>query len=359
MIKALKLRPDQVLAEIAEYNARLAAGFKNLKRVGALPSGVTPRKAVYRQDKITLYRYINPAPTNKTPLLIVYALVNRPYMADLQENRSLIRGLMETGQDVYLIDWGYAGREDRFLTMNDYINGYIDTCVDLIRRHSRQDSINMLGICQGGTFSLCYTALHGEKVKNLVTMVTPVDFHTPDNTLSAWVRHIDIDILVDALGNVPGDLMNWTFLNLKPNHLLAEKYINMADVLHSEKSAASFMAMEKWIFDSPDQAGETYREFVRDFYQKNLLIKGEVTIGGNRVNLAHITQPVLNIYAQDDHLVPPSATVALKLHVGSKDYTELSFKGGHIGIYVSAAAQKLVPPSIGQWLNERSTSVSL
>jgi polyhydroxyalkanoate synthase len=155
------------------------------------------------------------------------------------------------------------------------------------------------------------------------------------------------------MGNIPGDLMNWTFLNMKPHRLLAQKYIDMVDILDNPQQVCNFMYMEKWIFDSPDQAGEAYRQFVKDFYQQNKLIKGEVEIGGQVVKLKNITCPVLNIYANDDHLVPPSASKPLGKHVGTKDYTELSFKGGHIGIYVSGSAQALVPPSIGKWLNER------
>jgi polyhydroxyalkanoate synthase subunit PhaC len=115
-------------------------------------------------------------------------------MTDIQENRSTIKGLLATGQDVYLIDWGYPDQADRSLTLDDYINGYLDGCVDHIRATHGLDKINILGICQGGTFSLMYTALHPDKVRNLVTMVTPVDFKTPDNLLSAWVQHIDIDL---------------------------------------------------------------------------------------------------------------------------------------------------------------------
>ena len=169
-----------------------------------------------------------------------------------------------------------------------------------------------------------------------------------------WIQNIDVDLLVDSLGNIPGDLMNWTFLNLKPYRLIGQKYIDMVDILDNPKQVCNFMYMEKWIFDSPDQAGEAYRQFVKDFYQDNKLIAGEVVIGDQVVNLKNIDVPVLNIYAQDDHLVPPSASKPLKNAVGTKDYTELSFKGGHIGIYVSGSAQALVPPSIGKWLNERS-----
>jgi polyhydroxyalkanoate synthase len=123
--------------------------------------------------------------------------------------------------------------------------------------------------------------------------------------------------------------------------------------MDNEKILNSFMQMEKWIFDSPDQVGEAYRQFIKDFYQKNLLIEGEVVIGDRVVDLKNVTMPVLNIYARDDHLVPPSASKALKKHVGTKDYTELSFDGGHIGIYVSGRAQKEVPPAIGKWLNKK------
>jgi polyhydroxyalkanoate synthase len=353
---AIQITPEQILTEISNFNLKLAEGLKTLRQVGEIPAGVTEREAVYTEDKLTLYHYKNPAgkkAENQTPLLICYALVNRPYMTDIQENRSTVRGLMEAGQDVYLIDWGYPDRSDRYLNLDDYINGYLDRCIDVIRERHDIDKVNLLGICQGGAFSLCYAALHPDKVRNLIAMVTPVDFQTEDNMLGRWIRNIDVDLLVDSLGNIPGDLMNWTFLNLKPYRLIGQKYIDMVDILDNPKQVCNFMAMEKWIFDSPDQAGEAYRQFVRDFYQQNKLIKGEVRIGDARVDLKNIKCPVLNIYAQDDHLVPPSASTPLGKHVGTKDYTELSFKGGHIGIYVSGSAQALVPPSIGKWLGER------
>ncbi|MES9927490.1 MAG: class III poly(R)-hydroxyalkanoic acid synthase subunit PhaC, partial [Candidatus Thiodiazotropha sp. 6PDIVS] len=222
-----------------------------------------------------------------------------------------------------------------------------------IRKRHKLDKINLLGICQGGAFSLCYASMHPDKVKNLVTMVTPVDFKTPDNMLSAWVQHMDVDLLIDTLGNVPGELLNWTFLSLKPFSLTGQKYLSMVDVLEDEDKLKNFLRMEKWIFDSPDQAGETFRQFTKDFYQKNGFIEGSITIGERQVDLKNITCPVLNIYAEQDHLVPPDASRALRDRTSSKDYTELSFPGGHIGIYVSGKAQKQVPPAIGQWLDER------
>lgn len=356
MISPIDIRPEAALDEVNQFREKLTRGMQNLLDVKEITTGVTPKEVIYQEDKMVLYRFQPPASVvqNPVPLLIVYALVNRPYMTDLQENRSTVRGLLEAGMDVYLIDWGYPDRTDRFLGMDDYINGYLDRCVDVIRKRHRLDAINLLGICQGGTFSLCYAAMHPEKVANLVTMVTPVDFHTLDNMLSHWVKHVDIDLVVDAMGNIPGEMLNWTFLNLKPYRLIGQKYLDMVDVLDKPEQIENFLRMEKWIFDSPDQAGEAYRQFIRDFFQKNKLIEGGLRIGDHDVSLKNVTMPVLNIFAQQDHLVPPDASRALKKQVGTRDYTEISFKGGHIGIYVSGRAQKEVPPAIGKWIEQRT-----
>jgi polyhydroxyalkanoate synthase len=349
-------KPEVISEELNAFARKLGAGFETLKSLGPLETGVTPRDAVYREDKLILYHYKSPSgkrPTVPVPLLIVYALVNRPYMTDLQEDRSLIRSLLDRGSDVYLIDWGYPDRSDRFLTMDDYINGYLDRCVDLVCDRHNLDHLNILGICQGGSFSVCYAALHPEKVKNLVTMVTPIDFHTADNMLSHWTRTLDVDLMVDTLGNVPGELLNWTFLTLKPFQLMGQKYVNMVDALAEKKSARNFMLMEKWIFDSPDQAGETFREFVKTFFQNNGFVEGTARVGGRPIDLKNITMPVFNVYASQDHLVPPDASRALRRLVGTDDYSELAFDGGHIGIYVSGKAQRTVPPAIADWLAER------
>jgi len=350
-----QLRPDEIIQEISDFNTKLAHGLNTLQGIGELEDGVSPKDVVYAEDKMVLYHYKpRVKKQNPVPLLIVYALVNRPYMADLQEGRSMVQGLLDAGIDVYLVDWGYPDEGDRYITLGDYINGYIDNCVDKIRDEHGLDKINILGICQGGSFSLCYTALHQEKIKNIITTVTPVDFHTKNDLLSKMVRHVDIDLLVDTEGNILGEDMNSTYLSMKPFQLMGQKYVDLVNILDDTEKMRNFMRMERWIFDSPDQAGETFREFTKQFYQENKLIKGTVKIGDDTVDLENITVPVMNIYAKDDHLVPPDSSRALGGCVSSKDYTELEFPGGHIGIYVSGKAQKMIPPAVGKWLDDRT-----
>lgn len=346
--------PEQAVQEILEFNKKLGNGLKTLTEIGEVNVGTLVKEAVYREDKLTLYRYKSLVDKpNLTPTLIIYALVNRPYMLDLQEDRSLIKKLLKTGQDVYLLDWGYPDNTDRYLTLNDYINYYLHNCVNTVLKRHGIEKINLIGVCQGGTFSLCYSALNPQKIRNLITMVTPVDFHTPDNLLTHWVKLLDVDLLVDTMGNIPGELLNWTFLSLKPFRLTGKKYLDMLETLEEPEAARNFLRMEKWIFDSPDQAGEAFRQFIQQFFQQNALIHQQVTIGKDRVDLRNLTMPILNIYATEDHLVPPAASKALAQYIGSTDYTEIAFAGGHIGIYVSQRAQKEIPSQVGEWLTAR------
>jgi polyhydroxyalkanoate synthase len=320
--------------------------------------GCSPKDPVWQSGKLILYRYRPTArppeagPSGAAPLLIVYALVNRPYMMDLQQDRSLIGALLARGLDVYLIDWGYPDGADRFTSLAEYIEGLLAGAVEHILRLHRIESLNILGVCQGGVLSLCFAALHQRYVRNLITMVTPVDFHTPANLLSKWVRKIDVAAWVGN-GNVPGEVLNQLFLLLMPFRLGQQKYM---DLLMAQPDAArveNFMRVEQWIFDSPDQAGAAFREFVVWFYQENRLMENRLEIGGRKVDLRAMRRPLLNLIGRKDHLVPRDASTALQRIVGSEDYTALEFDLGHIGMYVSARAQREVPAAIADWLAVR------
>lgn len=357
----MSLQPEEAAAELIEMSQAATTAVTTLHDLHDedIRIGASEKVEVYRQDHIVLYRYrplverVHPV-----PLLICYALVNRPYMIDLQEDRSLVRRLLQAGLDVYLVDWGYTMRNDRWLTLDDYIDSYLADCVDYLCETHMLDAINLIGICQGGMLALCYAALNPEKVRNLITMVAPVDFHVRDGLLNVWMGRskaetMHPELMVEALGNISGDLMNFSFLMLKPFELGMQKYLQVMDTISDEEKMDTFLRMEKWIFDSPDQAGQAWLQFVTDFYMENGLIKGQIEIGGRRVDLGNITMPVLNIYAEKDHLVPPSSSIALEKYVGTQDYSVKSFPVGHIGMYVSSRVQEQLGPSIVEWLLAR------
>lgn len=314
----------------------------------------TPYDVVYQQDRVKLKHY-KPAKskTVKTPLLIIYALINRETMLDLQPGRSVVEKFLEQGVDVYMIDWGYPTRKDRYLGIDDHVNVYIDDIVDFIRESNNVPKINIMGICMGGTFSVIYSALHPEKVKNLITTVTPTYFDIDTGLLNIWMRKVPVDQATNTFGNIPGDFLNFGFLLLNPARLMIDKYVGLYESLDDKQFVENFIRMEKWIFDSPDIPGETFREFIRDCFQKNLLIQNKMMVGEKRVDLQKLTMPLLNIYGQFDHLVPPEACEQLTAKVGSKDTEDLCMKTGHIGIYVSSKCQREFAPKIAGWLKER------
>ena len=320
----------------------------------------TPYEIVHQEDRVKLKYYksgVKNKKKRKTPLLIVYALINRETMLDLQPGRSVVEKFLADGMDIYMIEWGYPGFKDKYLTMDDHINGYMDTMVDFVRNRENSKKVNLMGICMGGTFSSIYSALHPEKVKNLVLTVAPTSFDTNEGLLHIWMRNFDVDKVVDGFGNIPGDAMNFGFLLLNPARLMIDKYKGFFANVDNKVFVENFIRMEKWIYDSPDVPGETFRKFIKDLYQENLLIKNALKVGGVKVDLSKITMPVLNIFAKYDHLVPPSASDKITDVIASKDKENLCLDTGHIGIYVSSKSQKIFAPKISSWLLERDVDI--
>lgn len=315
----------------------------------------TPRDLVFQMDKMKLYHYKPMVKSpNSIPVLIVYALMNKQYIMDIQQNKSFVKKLLELGLDLYIVDWGYATPEDRYNTMEDYVEGYMGAAVDFILRSINQPQINLLGKCQGGTFAAMYASLHPEKIKNLVTIAAPFDFDVEDGLLFKWAKYMNIDSLVDGYGMIPGDFLNISFIMLNPYNLAVDKYINMVDNLDDPESLGEFLRMEKWLFDSPAQAGENYRTWMKDLWQENKLIKNEFYLGDQKINLKNITMPLLNIYGDKDNLIPASASMPLNQAVGSKDQQSISYPVGHAGIVASNRSQREIAPKVAEWLKERS-----
>jgi len=350
----MKVNKTNLFEEYANATKKMMQGYETIQEVDDVEIAETPKTEVYAEDKMRLYHYNRDTKaTVKTPVLIVYALVNTYKMLDLQADRSYIKNLMNLGLDIYLIDWGHPTKSDKFLTMDDYINGYIDNCVNHILKEHKITSLNILSICQGGTFSVIYSALNPKKVKNLVTHVTPIDFSGNDGLLFRWSKDMNFDKLVDDYGGiVPGEFLNAGFDMLKPMMKITKNQ-GLMNMMGDKAKVENFMRMEKWINESPNQAGECFRQFMKDLYQHNKLAKGELVVGDKKVKLKNLTSNLLNIYATEDHLVPPSATIPLNDLVGSKDKELYKFQGGHIGVFTGGRSQKELAPAVAKWLKER------
>jgi len=313
----------------------------------------TPFDEIHKEG---IFRLIHYKPrvekTLPTPVLIVYAYINRPYILDLQPDRSVIRKLLDKGLDVYMIDWGYPKKADKYITLEDYIR-YIDKALGIVAKRSGKDKITLHGYCIGGTLSLIFSSLNPDKVKNLVLQATPVDFDAP-RAINLWAKSLDVDKVVDAMGNVPGEFLNNAFLLADPIGLTFGKYANLIRESKDEKFLKTFLRMEKWIFDSPDVPGETFRQYIKDWYQKNLLIKNQFTLAGKKIDLRRINMPTLAIVADYDHIAPPEATKPLLKIISSTDKIIMNFTTGHIGVSVGSKPAYGLWPKVIDWMKERS-----
>jgi polyhydroxyalkanoate synthase subunit PhaC len=352
---------DSILNRLVESTEEVKEKVQKASEVllGPLETDIsqTPFEIVYEEDRVKVKYYKPEKITHKIPLLVVYALINRETMLDLQPGRSVIQNLMDSGMEVYMIDWGYPKRKDQFVTIDDHVNGYMDNIIDFIRKKHKLAKINLMGICMGGSFCVMYCALHPEKIKNLVTTVTPTNFDTDKGLLHIWMKNTFAEEMGPTYGNMPADIMNLGFLLLNPARLIIDKYLGFIENMDDKKFVENFIRMEKWIFDSPDVPAATFKQFIEDCYKKNLLIQSKFELNGKRVDLKKITMPILNFYGKFDHLVPPEACNQLTKMVGSQDTEDICLNTGHIGIYVSSKCQKEFAPKISRWLKERENPI--
>ena len=341
--------------------------FANLRRFASIPflpekmervrKGVTPREVVYEEDRLKVYHYIGEGePRFETPLCFVFALVNRPYIMDLKEGRSIVANYVRAGFDTYLIDWGVPTRAERFLTTDDYVNGYMLNVVEHLQERTGSDKVNLLGYCMGGTLSTMFTAIHQDLVKNLVLLTTGIDYSTREGLLNLWTdpRYFDVDKFVDTTGNIPAEFLQVAFLMLKPIANLVEKPINLMENLERDEFVDDYLYMETWLNDNIPVPGEVYREFAKYLFQQNLLVKNRMPLGRHIVDLRKITCPLLNLMARSDHLVPCGQGEPLNDLVSSSDKEKIIWPAGHIGLAVSSRAQKELWPKAVDWLAKRT-----
>ncbi|MCK6455766.1 MAG: class III poly(R)-hydroxyalkanoic acid synthase subunit PhaC [Phycisphaerae bacterium] len=343
--------------DVQGFFERLMALPKIMEIARRIPKGCTPSEIVYEEDNLRLLRYTwGPEKKYATPLLIVFALVNRSYILDLMPAKSVVRHFLRAGFDVYLIDWGVPTYGDRHVGLERYIETYQHNVVDYIRERTGQEQINLMGYCMGGTMSAMYAALHPDRIKNLILMTAPIDFSQRESLLSLWSdeRYFDVDSFVEVFGNAPPQYLQFNFQLLKPVTNFVEKYFNFYEKMTDERFLEEFIAMEQWVNDNIPVAGETFRQFVRYGFQQNLLIKNQWPIGRKRVNLRNIACPVLNLMATADHLVPCGQSRGFNDLVASKDRTSIEFPAGHIGLAVGSKAQAELWPKACDWLAQRS-----
>ncbi len=350
--------PEDVRAELE----RITQQTQTLNRVltTRYPVGQTPKETVWTLNKAKLYRYIPqlpPAQRHRTPLLLVFAIMNKPTILDLRPGNSFVEYMVKQGYDVYLLDWGVPGPEDKHIKFDDYALEYLPRAIRKLKAVSGSDEFSMLGWCLGALITTIYAALRpNDGLKNLLLLTAPLDF--ADKTAGGFIRwtndqNFNVDQIVATYGNMPGELIDYGAKALKPVENYIATYLNLWDNIDNPKVVESWHAMNTWVNDLIPMAGAAFQQLIKDFYRGNRLAQGTLTIRGERVDLPNVRANLLNVIALSDHITPTCQSENVMPAFGSKDKTLLKIRGGHIGMMAGSGALKRTWPQIDEWLAAR------
>jgi len=347
----------KILEEIDRTLKRLANTAELVAKPADPEVGLTPRALIYRRNKSRLYHYpVQGGSPHPIPVLFVPNLgISRPYIFDLTPGSSFIEYMVKSGFNFYLLDWGVFGEEDNTLRVDECVTEILPRVIRRVLRHAGTPGLSILGYCMGAPLSACAAALDPqEPIRNFVNMAGPFDF-AKAGLFARWLdkRVFDVDKLIDTYGAMPAEMVRLGFKLLKPTIDLST-LTNLWWNAWNDRYVAGFRALNTWANDYVPLPGEFFRQWVKDFYQDNKLIRGELMFGGRRVDLAKIRCPVLVVGAREDNICPPACARALIEAVSSVDKEYVELPGGHISLVAGRQAANNLWPRVSQWLAQRS-----
>lgn len=305
---------------------------------------------VFCTDTFNLYHYQPAEPTDAAPLLIVFSMINSPSILDIHPKRSFIRALLEQGLSVFVLEWCASPVIHQQRPMASYILRDMPQAIAMVRDTTHQPKVHVMGICQGGYFALCLNALQPELFASVIPVVTPVDFHAPGCKLNNLQAFQPVINSLETVPYISGEWLSFVMQSLNYEKVMANKQAAWAACEQDEEKQAIFYAVETWAQHYPNQPTRVMREFLQAAIVDNALIKCQLVLKGQVVDLAQIKNPILNISAENDHLWSPDTPEALSQHHQSPQYETHRYAGGHIGVLVGEKALLTIPQRIAGFI---------
>jgi polyhydroxyalkanoate synthase len=317
----------------------------------------TPSEVVYQRGKIRLLHYLNEN-KNAIPIILVYAQINHFDLMDINYDKSVVRNLTSLGLDVYVLDWGYQGREDDHHSLHDYIN-FLNEATSALKERTGLEKIPIIGYCWGGLLSLIYTALYKQNIESLVLIAAPVDFSKDNTLITTWVKSVDANKIIDEYGHIDGNMLDYAFMMRNPHRNLVDKYLKVFKSINDIKFMENFFEVERWLYNTPPIPGKMYRQIVNDLYKNNLLVANKLKVGDKTVNLKEVDVPLFVAVSEKDDLVSPESTFAVNECVSSNDISKIRMPGGHVGLIISKSSHERLWPNISKWIVEKNIYQSI
>jgi poly[(R)-3-hydroxyalkanoate] polymerase subunit PhaC len=358
MFESLLKRGEQFARVEANRAAlRFINGVDWLVRDPKAVVGRTPYDVVYQRDKLQVRRYHagSVRPRYPVPVLLIPPLMVKPFIFDLHPGRSLVAFLLQQGFRVYLVDFGEPDAADAYVTLDDYVLDWIPTACRTVTADAGASELSLLGYCMGGLFALSHTAANRDPaVRNIVSIGAPVD--SAKMGLFAWMTKMaggQVEFVAKRIGNVPGGLSSTVFRLMTPMKNVT-RYADLFMNMYDHEYVNGFDAMNQWVGQFIAYPQSAFVQFVRDFMQKNKMVKGQLTFGRKVADLRHVRSSLLAIAGQTDQIAPVEAVRAVLNAVGSTDKEFRIAPGGHMGVFAGGSAPAQVWLPAAKWLAPRS-----
>jgi polyhydroxyalkanoate synthase len=313
-----------------------------------------PGKVVFQNELVQLIQYAPSTDTvHATPLLIVPPWINKFYILDLGPQKSFIRYMVGKGFTVFVVSWVNPDERLKDKTFEDYMTEGLLAATNAVKRETGSDKVNVIGYCVGGTLlgtTLAYLAARGEEPFASATFfAAQVDF-TNAGDLLLFIDDAQLKALEEMMaerGFLDGSRMATVFNLLRPKDLIWPYIVN--NYMLGKKPFPFDLLF--WNQDTTRMTPANHNFYLREFYHENKLARGQMTIGGVRLDLGKVKLPIYELCAKEDHIAPAkSVFIGSRLFGGPVTYVLAG--SGHIAGVINPPDR----PKYQYWTNDKKTA---
>ena len=325
------------------------------------PTGDGPDPAgaevIMRDGNAALLRYPAGRAVRAT-VLVVPGFTTGARLFDFDPQCSFTGVLADHGVETCLFDWGRPDETDRRRTVADQIRR-IDRALVAARAAADGRPVALAGHFHGGLLALLHCLRYPGKADALVTFSTPAGFAPGQDPFGDWLRACGGERLAEVFGNVPGALVAALLAAASPMQWCGGGVFALIGGVHRADAVARFERARRF---PPAFPGETFRQLFRTFHRADPFAEGGAMLDDDRYDPSGLTLPLLNVYARDDGIVPPGASVRLgtlapaarlSSHVRLSSHARHSireFPGGHFDLFTGHRARTELLPDVAAWL---------